>query len=619
MVQRKGEILPHAANANTKARTAQFYRSPASSCIQVLFLVGINRQSQCSTGPDVFSGDEPAPHQAYVDLLKVALTTAHGFCLEQVHDFAEAAAYCEEHNVDVALADLFHKDAREPGLIERVQGIIGSSVALVMLGDGDNEKLALEGLQLGAQDHLNTRTLNPETLRRALRYAVARKKAEQRLARLAHYDTLTGLANRATFLDRLEHGLARSRRQKSRLAVMFLDLDRFKSINDNLGHNAGDELLRMAGGRVSKCVREYDTVARLGGDEFAVLLDTCLERAGPHDVAQRIMDIFQVPFRLGDLDLVVTSSIGVAVCADGDVSGEVLMKAADAAMYQAKRSGRNQFNVDVLSGTGEGPNPTSLETELRRAMHRNSYLLHFQPQFDMRGERFRGAEALIRLERDDGSLMPPMEFIPLLEDTGLIWEVGAWIVQEACRVLASWRADGYLDCIMAMNLSARQFQRPGLADIVASALARSNVPAECLELEITESMLMRDIAMTNETFAELKGLGVRIAIDDFGTGYSSLAYLHRFDVDALKIDMSLVHSLSSSSKAALLTGAVVGLGHNLGLDVVAEGVETQEQFDFLQQAGCDVAQGFLLGKPKPAVRPDMYLQASPIDSELKAV
>lgn len=540
------------------------------------------------------------------DLVLDCLGNDGHYDLKRVVRLSHAADFLHAEKVDAVLTDLSLPDARGLDTVRRLHRL-ASEAAIVVLSSMENEQLALQAMRLGAQDYLIKADLHGASLRRAVGRAIERKRAERQLVQLAHYDQLTGLANRATFLDRLEHALEKSRRQETEVAVMFLDLDRFKMVNDSLGHDIGDQLLRVVADRVVKSVRAVDTVARFSGDEFGVLLEFCDGAVEPNLVAQRIISALQQPVVLGSLEVLVTASIGLVIRRGSHIGGEALVRAADAAMFEAKRQGRNQYYVDTLQEqTTPAHKQLSLEAELRRAVENGNFLLHFQPQVNMHSNRMCGAEALIRLKRSDNSLLPPMEFIPLLEDTGLISQVSAWILHQACGVLAGWRRDGHRDCTMAVNLSAHQFQKPGLVDTVADTLTQHGVPPEALELEITESMLMRDIEVTNETFAGLKRLGVRIAIDDFGTGYSSLAYLHRFRVDVLKIDPSFVKALSSGGRAASVAGAIVGLGHKLGLSIVAEGVESADQLRFLKSEGCDVAQGFFLGRPVPTLCPGQY-------------
>lgn len=509
---------------------------------------------------------------------------------------AEGLQVLRQRKFDAVLADLSLPDARGLDVVVRVR-TLAPDAAVVMLGGLDDEDVALRGVQMGVQDYMSKRSMDARSLRRTLRYAVERKRAEQRLAFLARHDQLTGLANRTTFQEKLNVALARARRQSQPLAVLFVDVDRFKAINDSLGHEAGDHLLRTVSERLLASVREYDTVARIGGDEFGVLLEDIDAQSAPTEVCGRILSALTTPVMLDDLELVVTGSVGVAIHPEAGETAERLMKAADFALHAAKVRGRNSFQVAQGDEDNEAAQKIRLAAELRHALRDKQFLLFYQPQIDIRDNRVVGLEALLRWRKPNGRLVSPAEFIPILEDTGLIVEVGVWVLEEACRQLARWREEGLSDLRVAVNLSAKQFETNGLVDAVKGALERSGIEPDGLELEITESLLMQDTSHTNQTLEALKALGVRIAVDDFGTGYSSLAYLERFRVDVLKIDRSFINAINVRGRRGSVAGAIVGLAHRLGLEVVAEGVENEDQLAHLQSNDCDVVQGFYFGKP----------------------
>ena len=509
---------------------------------------------------------------------------------------AEALQLMRGRSFDAVLADLSLPDARGLDVVVRLR-TLAPDAAIVILGGLDDEDVALRGVQMGVQDYMSKRTMDSRSLRRTLRYSVERKRAEQRLAYLARHDQLTGLANRTTFLEKLNAALARARRQAQPIAVLFVDVDRFKAINDSLGHEAGDYLLKTVSLRLQQCVREYDTVARIGGDEFAILLEDLQAPGGPTDVSQRILSALTTPIMMNDIELVMTGSVGVAVHPQAGDTSERLMKAADSALHAAKAKGRNNFQMAVGDDDADATKRIRLTAELRHALKAKQFLLFYQPQIDIRERRVVGLEALLRWRKSDGRLVSPLEFIPILEDTGLIVEVGAWVLEQACLQLRRWRDEGMDKLRVAVNLSAKQFETDGLIRVVQKALQISGIEPDGLELEITESLLMQDTSHTNLTLEALKSMGLRIAVDDFGTGYSSLAYLERFRVDVLKVDRSFINAINVTGRKGSVAGAIVGLGHRLGLEVVAEGVETQDQLLHLQSNDCDMVQGFYFAKP----------------------
>ncbi len=512
---------------------------------------------------------------------------------------AEGLQVLRQRKFDAVLADLSLPDARGLDVVVRIR-TLAPDAAVVILGGLDDEEVALRGVQMGVQDYMSKRSMDARSLRRTLRYAVERKRAEQRLAYLARHDQLTGLANRTTFQEKLNAALARARRQSQPLAVLFVDIDRFKSVNDSLGHESGDHLLKTISQRLVASVREYDTVARLGGDEFAVLLEDIDGNAAPAEVATRILASLTLPMMMNDIELVLTASVGVAIHPDAGDSGERLMKAADKALHASKLRGRNTYQIAHGEEDTEARQRLRLAAELRHALREKQFLLFYQPQIDIRDSRVVGLEALLRWRKPDGRLVSPAEFIPVLEDTGLIVDVGVWVLEESCQQLARWRQEGMTDLRVAVNLSAKQFETNDLLCTVKRALQLSGIEPDGLELEITESLLMQDTSRTNETLEALKALGVRIAVDDFGTGYSSLSYLERFRVDVLKIDRSFINAINVTGRRGSVAGAIVGLGHRLGLEVVAEGVETEDQLSHLQGSDCDVVQGFYFGRPSDA-------------------
>ncbi|UYG03211.1 EAL domain-containing protein [Halomonas sp. LR3S48] len=442
-------------------------------------------------------------------------------------------------------------------------------------------------------------------LSRKLRRAQA-KVLEERLdhARRAEYlafhDNLTGLPNRAYFSRLLTKGMQHARRYDKQLTLLFLDLDRFKAINDSLGHDAGDELLREVSRRLGRAVRESDTVARLGGDEFVILLPEITEPNQINQVADKILASVSTPFTLVGQEFRITVSIGIArYPADGE-DEQTLMKHADVAMYHAKEEGKNNAQYYSEQLKTDSLERLALESSLRKALERQEFLLYYQSKLDMATGRVIGMEALLRWQHPELGLVLPKQFIPLAEENGLIVPIGRWVIYTACRQNVAWQKAGFPALSMAVNLSARQFLDDGLLRDIKGALQATGMAPELLEVEITESMMMQDMPKAVRVLQELRGIGVRIAIDDFGTGYSSLSKLQAFPLDTIKIDGSFIHDLLDNAGDRSLTEAIIDLGKNLGLTVVAEGVESAAHVEYLRRHACDQIQGFYMHEPQPA-------------------
>ncbi|RON11124.1 diguanylate phosphodiesterase [Pseudomonas brassicacearum] len=433
-----------------------------------------------------------------------------------------------------------------------------------------------------------------------------RKASEQRIHRLAYYDALTHLPNRTLFQDRLHTALQSAERQRSWVVLMFLDLDRFKPINDSLGHAAGDRMLKEMATRLLGCVDDDDTVARMGGDEFTLLLqprasrEIALNRA--IHVAEQILASLVKPFVLESREFFVTASIGIALSPQDGNELSQLMKNADTAMYHAKERGKNNFQFYQADMNASALERLELESDLRHALEQNEFVLYYQPQFSGDGKRLTGAEALLRWRHPRRGLVPPGDFIPVLEELGLVVDVGDWVISEACRQLKSWHQSKVRVPKVSVNISARQFSDGQLGTRIATILKETGLPPACLELELTESILMREVSEAMQILAGLKNLGLSIAVDDFGTGYSSLNYLKQFPIDVLKIDRTFVDGLPSGEQDAQIARAIIAMAHSLNLAVIAEGVETHEQLEFLREHGCDEVQGYLFGRPMPANR-----------------
>jgi diguanylate cyclase (GGDEF)-like protein len=428
--------------------------------------------------------------------------------------------------------------------------------------------------------------------------AIERKRSEERMAHLINHDTLTELPNRILFLDRLQQAIMNAHRRERLVGVAFLDLDEFKNINDSLGHDAGDMLLKLVAARLRAAVREGDTVARLGGDEFTLIF---VDMGHVDDIArtaQKILDLFVQPFQVLGRELFVTASLGITICPLDDNNVSELLKNADIAMYRAKSQGKNTFQFYAHDMTTKIHERLSLENQLRRALERNEFMLHYQPIISSIDGSVRGVEALLRWNNGQDSISP-VQFIPIAEETGLIVPIGEWVLNKACAQLARWQADGWSHLRMSVNLSVRQFRHQDMVSLVAKALTAAGLNPEYLEFEITESILLEEQSVIN-TLYELDTMGVGISIDDFGTGYSSLSYLKRLPIDTLKIDRSFVKNIPEDADDAAIAQAILAMARSLGIGVVAEGVETSEQLAFLRHHGCDAMQGYYFSKPLPA-------------------
>jgi diguanylate cyclase (GGDEF)-like protein/PAS domain S-box-containing protein len=427
-----------------------------------------------------------------------------------------------------------------------------------------------------------------------------RRLYQVRIEHQANYDTLTGMANRSLLQDRLQQALLTAASSGRRIAVAFVDLDRFKYINDSLGHHVGDELLKSVAVRLKSCVRECDTVARLGGDEFVLLING---HTGPEYVRQlmeKMLAAVAQPWAASQGEFLVSCSIGVALHPEDGEDAQTLLKHADSAMYRAKDSGRNNFQFFTRELNVLMTEQLELETHLRRALERNQFVLRYQPRVNLATGQIVGAEALLRWRIPQRGTIAPGRFISLAEETGLIVPIGKWVMQTACRQNKAWQEAGLPPIVVSVNVSARQFRQESLVETVAEVLQTTGLEPRYLELEVTESMVMHDAPQLVAMLDELKDLGVKIAVDDFGTGYSSLSYLKRFPVDRLKVDRSFVEHMTTEADDATIVRAIIALGHNLGLKVVAEGVETAQQARALRAYQCDEAQGFLFARPVSA-------------------
>jgi diguanylate cyclase (GGDEF)-like protein/PAS domain S-box-containing protein len=434
----------------------------------------------------------------------------------------------------------------------------------------------------------------PVGFRGIARDVTERRRADERIHHLAHYDALTGLPNRTLFEDRMRQVLKRRWQGHERAALLFIDLDRFKTVNDTLGHHTGDELLKLVARRIEECVREGDTVCRPGGDEFLVLLGEVKEPTSVAHVGNKILQSVAEPYSVEGWELTVTPSIGVAIIPDDGNDIDTLTRNADTAMYHAKDHGRNNFQFFSPEMNANAEDRLAMENDLRRALERNELELYYQPIVDVKQGRVVSAEALLRWHRPDNGLVVAGEFIEVVEQSGLILPIGEWVIGEACRQAKAWGMN------VAVNLSGLQLRQHTFADTVARLLEESGLEPSRLELEITESVLIEDVHTNIGTIEQLYGLGVRFSIDDFGTGYSSLSYLKRFPIEHVKIDRSFIRDLVTDAGDAAIINAIIKMSASLQMSPVAEGVETDEQRDYLRDNGCTLMQGYLFGRPMPA-------------------
>lgn len=538
----------------------------------------------------------------YALLVREELTElSPGWDIAHRSSLANAEGLLRDEWADCILLDLSLADAQGLEGVAAVRELAPASPIVVLSGD-DSEVVAIEAVHEGAQDYLVKRHCDGHLVSRSVRYAVERKRVELELAHRALHDALTDLPNRTLFLDRLDLALARNRRVPTDLAVLFCDLDRFKVVNDSLGHELGDRLLIEVARRLNSLVRPSDTVSRFGGDEFVVLCDPVDDERQALLVAERLSAGLVEPFAVDGQELYVGASLGIALAGEVANDAKSLLRAADRAMYQAKRYG-TRYEVSREATVERPTERLSLETQLHRALEREELRLVYQPEIDLRDQRILGVEALIRWQHPERGLVAPAEFLPLAEETGLIVPMGEWTIHEAVRQLGRWREAGlcHPDMQMSVNLSMRQLVDRELIARVESALRDAQVPARALCFEVTESVVAADPQQAGERLEALRALGVSLSLDDFGTGLSTLSVLDRYPLDTLKIDRSFVARFEAGLRAKRIFAAVLGVARAAGLTAVAEGVETRTQLEEVARMGCDAVQGFFLSRPETAL------------------
>jgi diguanylate cyclase (GGDEF)-like protein len=534
--------------------------------------------------------------------------------LKHLECMSDAENYLAENSVDMILLDLGLPDAQGLQAVQRAHAA-APHVPLVVLTGLDDESVAAQALQEGAQDYLIKGQIDTRGLSRALRYALERKTMEsaalamtQQMAHSAEHDFLTGLPNRMLLNDRVDQAIGLAARHMNKVAVLFLDLDGFKHINDSLGHPIGDKLLQSIAKRLADCIRGSDSVSRQGGDEFVVLLSELKQPDDAAITARRMLQAVAQPHSIDQHDLHVTASIGVSIYPDDGLNAETLIKNADTAMYQAKDNGRRSFQFFRPAMNVRAVERQFIEEGLRRALERRELALHYQPKVNLMTGAISGVEALLRWDHPARGLIAPSQFIPVAEDCGLILPIGTWVLRQACTQAKAWIDSGLRVTSMAVNVSAIQFRDKNFLDGLFAILAETGLDPRYLELELTEGVLIKHAEFTAAILQTLRKKGVRMTIDDFGTGYSSLSYLQRFPVDALKIDQSFVRQISNASDDTTIVKAVIGMARGLKLRVIAEGVETLEEVAFLRAYRCEEAQGYYFSRPLPAPQFAMLLR-----------
>jgi diguanylate cyclase (GGDEF)-like protein/PAS domain S-box-containing protein len=530
------------------------------------------------------------------NLAGVYQSTVEGKLLDCNEAFARIMGYESREEALRQPADVFYRSAEERSShVERLQkeGFIAN------VETEGRRKNGQPVWVLENESYVKAEPGRPATLMGTFVDITDWKRAEAEVQHFAYHDSLTGLPNRLLFKDRIDVALAKARYSREPLMVLVVNVDRFKMVNDSLGHKTGDALLQQIGARLGRTVHDGDTVSRLGGDEFLILMPGMGGPGSVPAIAGKILDAFKQPFEVDGREIFVTVSIGISLFPDDGDDADTLIHSAETAMNRVKREGRDSYRLYTAEMNARARERMKLETSLRRALERMEFLIYYQPQVNLATGRITGAEALLRWSRGEKAIVPPAEFIHVLEETGLIVPIGMWVLQTACQQLRDWRRAGATELRMAVNLSGRQFQQLDLVEKVRQSCAETGIPPDCLVLEITESVAMEDAAGSLAKLTELKNLGVSLALDDFGVGYSSLSYLKRFPIDLLKIDQSFVKGLHVDPKDAALGVAAIAMAHGLHLTVIAEGVENEAQRDFLKAHGCDAIQGYLTGRPVP--------------------
>jgi len=542
---------------------------------------------------------EDNPGDARLVEIMLNQSTNSGFRLTCSNSMADAISEISNNGFDVAILDMTLPDGEGIENITRLKSRAPSMPIVVMTGLQD-EEFAINAVKAGAQDYLVKGQIDELQLSRALHYSIERKNLQEQITHLANHDQLTGLANRGLFRMRLEHAISCAGRREESVAVLYIDLDHFKSINDSLGHAIGDKLLSEVSTRFLETVREIDTVARLGGDEFAIILENVTQTYNVAAIAEKIIEKVSQPFYIDDHVLHVGCSIGIAFYPHCGQNVDTIINNADTALYTAKANGRNQHRFYTGEMNRQSLEQLNIDSGLKDALSNNEFVLHYQPKFDRTNGTITGNEALLRWNHPEQGLISPAKFIPLLEKNGLITEVGHWVLETACKQQVLWEDAGLGVGKIAVNLSGKQLAQRDFNNVVADVISNTGIMPGSLELELTETLLIQDTNTTMSVMNAFKAMGISIAIDDFGTGYNSFGYLKKFLIDTLKIDQSFIKHVTENGSEAAITTAIISLSKDLGINVVAEGVETLGQLKFLQDKKVDEIQGYYYSRPVTA-------------------
>ncbi|MFV2061108.1 MAG: EAL domain-containing protein [Gammaproteobacteria bacterium] len=536
------------------------------------------------------------------------------FSLTTFARITDAIEELSKNSYNVMLLDLSLPDGSGIRILNKAHQVVPDMPIIIITNEEDDE-LAIKAVQSGAQDFIVKNTFDASLLFRSIRHAIERKRLWVKLAQtekrehfLATRDVLTGLPNRYTYNDRLKRGLSYCNRYGGKLAVMFMDLDRFKFVNDTLGHKVGDILLKDVAKRIQTCLRETDIVARLGGDEFIFLLPKIDQSLKAAKVAKHILKVLKKQFFIEEQEIYISASIGIAMYPNDGEDATQLIQNADMAMYSAKESGRNKYDFFTKKMNQVVTNRLRLENDIRAALKNNEFYLEYQPVINTRTRKMVGTEALIRWRHPKKGRLYPNSFISIAEETRQIIKIGNWVLEHACTQNKKWQQNGFSSIRIAINVSAVQFTQMNFVSKVRDILERTGMEGKYLELELTEGILMQDVEFTISVLSELRDLGIRISIDDFGTGYSSMSYLKKFPLDILKIDQSFIKDLPHDPKDSAIVTAIAEMARGLSLEIIAEGIETLEQNNFVKKVGCDCMQGFYLQKPVAAAAISKFIK-----------
>jgi diguanylate cyclase (GGDEF)-like protein len=537
------------------------------------------------------------------------------FEMTHVLTMREAVIHLAKGKADIVLLDLGLPDSYGLESVRQVHAA-APDIPIIVLTHLNDEALASEAMKAGARDYLIKGQVENRALPRALRHAIESHRIQAETEFMARHDSVTNLPNRLVLNDRISQAIRLTRRRETVTAVIFLDLDRFKYINDSLGHAIGDQLLQSVSQRLLANVRDSDTVTRQGGDEFVILLSEIAQTGDAAISAAKLLRSLVAPHFIAGHELHIDGSIGISVHPVDGGDAETLIKNAETAMYHAKENGRNNFQYFTAEMNLKVVERQSLESSLRRALEREEFLLHYQPKVNLNTGKITSVEALIRWQHPGRGLVSPAQFVPIAEDSGLILPIGRWVLREACRQARTWQDTGLPPVPMAVNVSAAEFRQIDFVESVRTILQETGLESRYLELELTESVLMDDAKFTASVLGKLRDMGIHLAVDDFGTGYSSLSYLREFPIDILKIDRSFVNQITSDSGDSTIVNAIVSMGKSLKHLVVAEGIETNEQRAYLQARHCEEGQGYLFSRPLPAAQFADLLQMGVIDPVL---